>query len=205
MGCRHCQEHPRALQSSRTFLSQHREQHPAPPASLHHGCSAELTLHPDLSQLPPHQKPESPPAGHLQAAPSLQEGRKELFHTLSPSVTRSWHRVLGVSHPLLVSHPSSVPTAASLPLAHSCYRGSAAPWSRAGRRLLTRLEQSTTLQKGTGFARKALRSHKCLEKARKIPILPKFLFPHRGHWLGHCCAGLDRHTKHTQALPRPQL
>lgn len=88
--------------------------------TLQHLCTvAEPTPH------PAHQNPESPPAGHPQAAPTAQEGRKELFHTLSPAITSSWHHVLGVSHPLLVSHPSSVPAAASLPLAHSSCTGSA--------------------------------------------------------------------------------
>lgn len=63
------------------------------------------------------------------------------------------------------------------------------------------LEQSTIFQQGMGFARKALRSHKYLEKARKNPIAPKFLFSCREHWFGHRCAGLDRHEA-LSASPR---
>lgn len=140
---------------------------------------------------------------------SRREGRKELFHTLPRASVRSWHRVLGVSHPLSraavprfpASHPapqggraslpsitpSSAPAATSLPLARFFSRGSVASarFSREGRRLLAVLEQFIIVQKGMGGAWKTLQGHKYLEKARKTPIPRNISPPCRGHWFGH--------------------
>lgn len=175
--------------------------------SLQHPCTVSVLLYPHYTQDCPSSHHTKPRVSSSWAPPGRSHcpGRKEgiISHAVT-AITRSWHRVLGVSHPLpgeavprvLVSHPSSVPAAAYLPLAHSSCRDLQCPLSGAGRRLLTLLQQPTLSKRALLGRHSAVTN--IWERQEGTPFLPNSFSLAGGTGWG---TGLDRHKAHS-ASPR---